>query len=61
MVFNPDLDIAPSAEPVFVEALAAAVGSTPEAAEQNFKDVSEMTDLHRVETFLELAAPGGSD
>jgi len=59
MAFEPDLDITPDAEPVFVETLAAAAQTTPGIAALNYQEVAEMTDLHRVETFLELTAPAG--
>ena len=58
MAFEPDLDIAPEAEPVFVATLAAAAHCPPGVAAMNYQEVSEMTDLHRVEVFLELTEPG---
>lgn len=42
--------------PVFYEALGAAADTTPAIAEMNFHEVEDMTDLHKVETFLELTA-----
>jgi hypothetical protein len=42
--------------PVFYETLGAAADTTPASAELNFHEVDEMTDLHKVETFLELTA-----
>lgn len=54
MSFDPDLDLDRTAEPVFVEALAAAAHTTPGIAAMNFEEVQDLTDLHRVETFIEL-------
>jgi hypothetical protein len=47
----------PALEPVFIETLAAAAHASPTAVVADMRSVQEMTDLHRVETFLELTAP----
>jgi hypothetical protein len=57
MAFDPDLDIAPDVEPVFVQTLALARGFTPKEAVEHFVEVQDLTDLHRVETYLELTEP----
>ena len=42
--------------PVFYETLGAAAGTTPAIAEMNFHEVEDLTDLHKVETYLEMTA-----
>lgn len=56
MTITPNADLDRTAEPVFVETLAAAAHTTTAIAEMNFREVQDLTDLHRVETFLELTA-----
>jgi len=54
--FTPELVTGRHETPVFYEALGAAADTTPAVAEMNFHEVEDMTDLHKVETFLELTA-----
>jgi hypothetical protein len=56
MSFTPELVTDRHETPVFYETLGAAADTTPAIAELNFHEVEEMTDLHKVETFLELTA-----
>lgn len=56
MSFTPEHVTYLDETPVFYETLAAAADTTPGVAEMNFHEVEEMTDLHKVETFLELTA-----
>jgi hypothetical protein len=57
MSYIKDQDVDPALEPVFIETLAAAAHASPTAVVADMRSVQEMTDLHRVETFLELTAP----
>ena len=56
MSFTPELVTTLHETPVFYEALSVAADMTAAIAEKNFHEVEEMTDLHKVETFLELTA-----
>lgn len=52
--YIPELVTTSSETPVFYETLGAAADTTPAIAEMNFHEVEDMTELHKVETFLEL-------
>lgn len=43
-------------EPIFIETLAAAAKCTPAEAVTHLREVADMTDYHRVETYLEYFA-----
>ena len=56
MARTPDTPLTATAEPIFVEALAAAAHCTPVEAVQHMGEVADLTDLHRVDTYLEYFA-----
>ena len=53
MAFSPDLDIDPKAEPIFVDALCAVANCPAPDAIEKFHNVQDLTDLHRVEEFIQ--------
>lgn len=56
MSFIPEQDTTLTQTPVFYETIAAALNTDPPSAVKAYQDVSEVTDLHRVEETLERAA-----
>lgn len=55
MSFIPEQDTTLTETPVFYETIAAALKTDPPSALEIYREVSEITDLHRVEETLERA------